>query len=143
MSNLLDKWLPQTSQLRLNKFIQLESSKEFLSNDQIPVQASKCKAAMMRGLDQRLRNIIEVLDPQNIQNCQSTISDPLNTTHKVTEKNTPGSEENEKNTLRSEHNLIHQPQKVKTPGSEIPLLITKDGIRDNLDQAAKKSTIKR
>ena len=79
----------------------------------MPVQATKREAAVIRGLDQRLRNIIEVLDPQNIQNCQSTISDPLNTTHRVTEKNTPRSEENEKSTPRSEHNLIHEPHESK------------------------------
>ena len=65
----------------------------------------------------------------------------MNTTHKVTEKNAPRSGHNEKNTPRSEHNLIHPPQKVKIPKTKIPLLITKDAIRNNLDQAAKKSTM--
>ena len=107
----------------------------------MPVQATKSETIVIRAPDQRLRNIIEIHDPQNIQNSQSTIGNPLNPTHKATEKNTPRSEQNEKNTPKLEQNLIHPPQKVKTPVSEIQLLITKDTTRNNLDQAAKKSTI--
>ena len=55
----------------------------------------------------------------------------MNTTHNITDKNTPW----------LEHNIINSPQKVRTPVSKIPLLITKDTTRNDLDQAAKKSTI--
>ena len=51
--------------------------------------------------------------------------------HNVTHKNTP----------RSEHNIINPLQKVRAPVSKIPLFITKDVTRNDLDQAAKKSTI--
>ena len=108
----------------------------------MPAQATKSEATFISVPDQRLRNVTEIQDSQNIQNIQSTIGNPLNTTHKVTEKNTPSSEHNEKNTSRSEHNLINLLQKVKTLVSKIPLLITKDTSRNNLDEAAKKSTVK-
>ena len=95
----------------------------------MPAQATKSEATFISVPDQRLRNVTEIQDSQNIQNIQSTIGNPLNTTHKVTEKNTPSSEHNEKNTSRSEHNLINLLQKVKTLVSKIPLLITKDTIQ--------------
>ena len=96
----------------------------------MPAQATKSEATVIRAPDQRLRNIIEIQGPQNIQNSQSTIGSPLNTTHN-TEKNTP----------RSEHSLINPSQKVKFPVSKIPLLMTKDTTRNNIDQRAKKLTI--
>ena len=96
----------------------------------MPAQATKSEATVIRAPDQRLRNIIEIQRPQNIQNSQSTIGSPLNTTHN-TEKNTP----------RSEHSLINPSQKVKFPASKIPLLMTKDTTRNNIDQRAKKLTI--
>ena len=95
VSDLQDQSLPRTSQQRAKKITQLEGSKEFLSNDQMPVQATKSEATVIRAPGQRLRNIVEIQDPQNIQNSQSTIGNPLNTTHKVTKKNTP-----DQNTMR-------------------------------------------
>ena len=141
VSDLLHQSLRRTSQQRVKKIIQLEGIKEFLSNDQMPVQATKCETTVIKVPYERLRNIIKVQDPQNIQNSQSKISNLLNTTHKVTEKNTPRSEHNEKNTPRPEHTLIHPPQKFRSSRSKIPLLITNDAIRNKSDQAAKKSTI--
>ena len=88
VSDLQDQSLPRTSQQRAKKITQLEGSKEFLSNDQMPVQATKSEATVIRAPGQRLRNIVEIQDPQNIQNSQSTIGNPLNTTHKVAKKNT-------------------------------------------------------
>ena len=96
----------------------------------MPAQATKSEATVIRAPDQRLRNIIEIQGPQNIQNSQSTIGSPLDTIHN-TEKNIP----------RSEHNLINPSQKVKFPVSKIPLLMTKDTTRNNIDQTAKKLTI--
>ena len=69
--------------------------------------------------------------PSKYTVSQFTITNSLNTTHNVTEKNTP----------RLEHNLITLHKKVRALVSKIPLLITKDGIRNDLEQAAKKSTI--
>ena len=89
VSDLQDQSLPRTSQQRAKKITQLEGSKEFVSNDQMPVQATKSEATVIRAPGQRLRNIVEIQDPQNIQNSQSTIGNPLNTTHKVTKKNNP------------------------------------------------------
>ena len=54
----------------------------------MPAQATKSEATVTRALDQRLRNI---RDPQNIQDSQSTISNPLNATLKITEKTPPES----------------------------------------------------
>ena len=113
---LQDQSLPRASQQKVKKIIQLEGSAEFLSNDQMPAQATKSEAIVIRASDQRLKSIIEIQDPQNVQNSQLAIGNPVNTTHKVTEKNTP----------RSAHNFINPPQKVKNPVSKIPLLITKD-----------------
>ena len=76
VSDLLYQSLPQTSQQRVKKIIQLEGSEEFLSNNQMPAQATKSEAIIIRAPDQRLRNIIEIQDPQNIQNSQSTIGNP-------------------------------------------------------------------
>ena len=66
VSDLLDQLLPRTSQQRVKKIIQLIGSEEFLSNDQMPVQATKSETTVIRAPDQRLRNIIEIQDPQNI-----------------------------------------------------------------------------
>ena len=107
-------------------------------------QATKSEALVIRASDQRLRNIIEIQDPQNIQDSQSTISNSLDTTLKVTEKNTPIIKQNiatrSTDNARSKPNLISLPQKVRTPVSKIPMLITKDTNRNNLDQAVKKTT---
>ena len=62
----------------------LEGGEEFLSSDQMPAQATKSEATAIRAPSQRLKNIIEIQDPQNIQNSQSTISNPSKTTLKVT-----------------------------------------------------------
>ena len=107
VSDLLDQSLQQTF---LNKFIKLEVSEEFQTNDQMPAQVTKSEGTIIRASDQWLRNIIDIQDPQNIQNNQSIISNPLNTTLKATEKNTPEITENitTKSTdiARSEQNLI-------------------------------------
>ena len=97
----------------------------------MPAQATKSEATVIRAPHRRLKGIIEIQGPQNTQHSQSTISNPLNTTHNVIDKNT----------RRSEHNIIKPPQKVRTPPSKIPLLITKEATRNDLDQAVKKSTI--
>ena len=99
-SYILNQSLPWTSQQRVKKVTQLEDSEEFLSKDQMPAQADKSEAIVIRAQDQHLRNITKIQDPQNMQNSQSTIGNPFKTTHKVTEKNTP----------RSEHNLINCPK---------------------------------
>ena len=80
VSDLLDQLLPRTSQQRVKKIIQLEDSQESLTNNQMPVQATKSEKTVIRAPDQRLTNIIEIQDPQNIQNSQSIIGNPLNTT---------------------------------------------------------------
>ena len=98
--DLLDKSLPQTSQQRVNKIIQLEGSDEFLSNDQTPAKATKSEPTVIRVPDQRLRSTIGIQDPQNTHHSQSTMSSPLNTTRSVTEKTTP----------KLEHNLINPPK---------------------------------
>ena len=64
VSDLLDQPLPRTSQQRVKKIIQLEGGEEFLSNDQMPVQATKSEATVIRAPDQRLKNIIEIQNPQ-------------------------------------------------------------------------------
>ena len=64
MSDLLDQPLPRTSQQRVKKIIQLEAGEEFLSNDQMLVQATKSEATVIRAPDQRLKNIIEIKNPQ-------------------------------------------------------------------------------
>ena len=79
VSDLLDQSLPQTSQQRIKKIIQLEGSEEFLSNDRMPAQTTKSEATVIRAPDQRLRNTIEIQDLENIQNSLSAISDPMNT----------------------------------------------------------------
>ena len=71
----------------------------------MPVQTNKSETTVVRTPDQRLRDIIEIQALQNIKNSQSTVANPLNAIHKVTEENTPRSEHNEKNTPRSVHNL--------------------------------------
>ena len=58
VSDLLDQSLPRTSQERVKKIIQLEGGEEFLSYDQMPVQATKIETIVIRVPDQRLRNII-------------------------------------------------------------------------------------
>ena len=70
VSDLLDQTLPQTSQQRIKKIIHLEDSEEFLSNDRVPTQTTKSEATFIRASDQRLRNITEIEEPQNIQNIQ-------------------------------------------------------------------------
>ena len=77
MSDLLDQLLPRTSQQSEKKIIQLEESEEFLSNDQMPAQATANEPTIIRAPDQRLVNIIEIQDPQNIQSSQSTIRNTL------------------------------------------------------------------
>ena len=62
VSDLLDQNLPQTSQQRVKKIIQLEGSEEFLSNDQMPSQATKSEATIIRSPHQRLKNITEIQD---------------------------------------------------------------------------------
>ena len=62
VSDLLDQTLPQTSQQRVKKIIQLEGSEEFLSNDQMPSQATKSEATIIRSPHQRLKNITEIQD---------------------------------------------------------------------------------
>ena len=83
VSNLLDPPFPRTSQQIVKKIIQL--------------------ATVIRAPDQRLK-LIEVQDPQYIQHSHSTNSNPLNTTHNVTDKNIPN----------LEHNLINPHQKLGT-----------------------------
>ena len=75
VSDLLDQPLPRTSQQRVKKIIQLEGGEEFLSNDQMPVQATKSEAIVIRAPDQRLKNIIEIQNPQmhDIASLQSVI----------------------------------------------------------------------
>ena len=60
VSDLLDQSLPQKSLQRVEKIIQLDGSEEFLSNDQMPAQATKSEATVIRAPDQRLRNKIEI-----------------------------------------------------------------------------------
>ena len=75
VSDLLDQPLPRTSQQRVKKIIQLEGGEEFLSNNQMPVQATKSEAIVIRAPDQRLKNIIEIQNPQmhDIASLQSVI----------------------------------------------------------------------
>ena len=65
VSDLLDQPLPRTSQQRVKKIIQLEGSEEFLSNDQMPAQATKSEATVIRAPDQRLKDMTEIQDPEN------------------------------------------------------------------------------
>ena len=58
VSDVLDQSLPRTTQQRVKKIIQLEGGEEFLSCDQMPVQATKIETTVIRAPDQRLRNII-------------------------------------------------------------------------------------
>ena len=51
VSGLLDKPLPRISQQRVKKIIQLEGGEEFLSNDQMPAQATKSEATVIRAPD--------------------------------------------------------------------------------------------
>ena len=103
VSDLLDQSLP---------------NEEFLSHDQMPAQTTKSEATAIKAPDQRLKNIIEIQNSQNIQNSQSAISTPLYTTPKVTEKTTPRITETltagSTSTARSEDNLSPS-KKVKTP----------------------------
>ena len=89
MSDLLDQLLPRTSQQSGKKIIQLEESEEFLSNDQMPAQATANEATIIRAPDQRLVNIIEIQDPQNIQSSQSTIRNTLKQHSKSQRKTSP------------------------------------------------------
>ena len=75
MSDLLDQWLPQRSQQRVKKIVQLEGSGEILSNDQMLLQANKSQETVIKAPEKlnwnlRLRNLIEIQDPQNMQNSQ-------------------------------------------------------------------------
>ena len=65
VSDLLDQHLPWTSQQRVKKIIQLESSEEFLGNDQMAAQATKSEATVIRAPDQRLKDMTEIQDPEN------------------------------------------------------------------------------
>ena len=97
----------------------------------MPAQATINEATVIRAPDQRLRNIIEIPDPQKSVShpSQSTISNSLETTLRVTEKNTPIIKENittrSNDIARPEHNLINLFQKDRNLVSKIPLLITK------------------
>ena len=95
VSHLVDQSLPRTNQQKLKKIIQLEESKEFLSNNQIPAQATKSKATVIRAPDQRLRNIIEIQDPK-IYEIVSQQSVTHLTQHTKSQKETPP----DQNTMR-------------------------------------------
>ena len=49
MPDLLDQWLPQRSQQRVKKIIQLEGSGEILSNDQMLLQANKSQETVIKA----------------------------------------------------------------------------------------------
>ena len=95
VSDLVDQSLPRTNQQRLKKVIQLEGSKEFLSNNQIPAQATKSKATVIRAPDQRLRNIIEIQDSEIYEIVSQLLVTHL-TQHTKSQKETPP----DQNTMR-------------------------------------------
>lgn len=96
----------------------LDGSEKFLSNNHMQAQATKSEATVIRAPLQRLKNVIEIQGPQNIQNSQSKVSNPLKTTLKVTRKGTPKIinilTTRSTGIARSERNLISPTRKVRT-----------------------------
>ena len=63
--NLLDQSLPRTSKQKVKKIIQLEGSEEFLSNYEMPVQATKGKTITLFITKDVIRNNLDQADKKS------------------------------------------------------------------------------